>query len=375
MPFLYQTRTIQQHAVPKKRWPVPELSALPKTPNDHIPFEQGKHELALEIPDAKTTITKKEKEIFKKLFALAEAEAKAEQGAEAAVVKESAKEPLSPKHQRIREASVEAQRLHPVGFDATKSQEQQAEQQRQFTAVKRLLESAKADVELWSTLETHVFQKIIQLDLDAEVGAVKANLAAEAEKKNLSKTAKKKKMKDTPAATQPTPARNAFSPNPELATLGTNYPLLLVVAMQQLRTSFPTSQLPFAIVPSIKRIGRSSYALGASTPLYNELISLTWRMYSDFTRIDELLQEMENGGLEFDEQTLNILVGIRVQGNDLRKGKFGANRKALWQMDVMQSGWRKVIAWIPVVREVLVAGAQREARGDEFEGVDFEGGV
>jgi hypothetical protein len=387
MPFLYQTRTIQQHAIQNKRWPIAEQSALPKTPDDHIPFEQAEHAIPLDRTDGKTTITKTEKEVFKRLFALAEAEVKVEKLPETSVGESLGQEvdgihnqPLQVKEQRLRVVSRELRKANPALVDVSHLQEQQAEQEKQFEDIKTLLESAKTDVELWSALDTHLFQKIIQLDLDSKTAPMaskqavaEANITAEADKTKLTKSAKKRLKRDKATATKKPPSpRIASPPSSELVILGTNYPILLVVAMQLLRTNFATSQLPFSILPSVKRIGRSSYALGASTPLYNELISLTWRTYSDFTRINELLQEMDNGGLEFDEDTLKILDEIRVEGKDIRKGKYGANRKAVWETDMMQGGWRKVIAWIPVVKEVLAEGAEREARGEEFEGLEYD---
>jgi hypothetical protein len=146
----------------------------------------------------------------------------------------------------------------------------------------------------------------------------------------------------------------------DLTIIGPNYPTFLTTAIITLRTCFPTSTLSFTMLSKLKSLGRGSYALGASTALYNELIKAIWHTYSDFRYIDELLQEMDNGGLEFDLDTLKILEEIRLEGNRIKNGRYGINRRAVWNTDIIQNGWRKVILWIPVVKERVEADTQRK---------------
>lgn len=153
----------------------------------------------------------------------------------------------------------------------------------------------------------------------------------------------------------------------QLAIIGPNYPSFLLIAIRQLRTHFPTSNLPFQIIPTIKQLGRSSYILGASTPLYNELIAAAWHTWSDFDKIHELLKEMDNGGLEFDENTLDLLHKIRREGEKVLRGKHGEVKRLWWNTDMVRSGWDSVVEWIPLVQERHRDAAVRLANESIYE--------
>ncbi len=74
-----------------------------------------------------------------------------------------------------------------------------------------------------------------------------------------------------------------------------------------------------------------------------------------------LLLEMETAGLEFDEQTLAILDLIRLEGNVMKRGSNErVAQQMLWGTELHQGGWRRVIAWVPVVKGGLRASAARK---------------
>lgn len=151
----------------------------------------------------------------------------------------------------------------------------------------------------------------------------------------------------------------------DAAVLAHNYPHILVAFVDELRDHFPSSHMAFTVLEAVKTLGRQSYILGASTPLYNGVILATWRIRSDFPRINELLLEMENAALEFDFDTQDILHKIRRQGERILKGERGELVKKVWELDSMMSGWTTVVEWIPKVRERLEAEALRKASETE----------
>src|SRR5204862_129062 len=83
---------------------------------------------------------------------------------------------------------------------------------------------------------------------------------------------------------------------PALPIVSAMYPDMLLRTLCILHKHFPMSQLTSQLLPAIKAHGRTSFVLGASTALYNELISFRWRIYSDIPYVLSLLEEMEETG-------------------------------------------------------------------------------
>jgi hypothetical protein len=230
-------------------------------------------------------------------------------------------------------------------------------QEEQFQRIERLLIDAKTDVELWEVLEKEVFSVIENL-----VSGQNAPSAGEAPKTVPTSTrAASTTMKSTLEAETANADKLA-----ELALLGPNYPSLLVTAMRQLRVEFPSSQMFLAILPATKRLGRSSYVLGASTVLYNELIAAIWVTHGDFRQVNELLHEMDNAGLEFDANTLSVVDSIRREGNYGRRGTYGPTLQAVWKSDFIQTSWRRFVIWNGIIQQRLEANALRQANQEEY---------
>ncbi|CAD0107833.1 unnamed protein product [Aureobasidium uvarum] len=130
---------------------------------------------------------------------------------------------------------------------------------------KRLLTAihvASTDTELWEILETNFFREIGLLHLDSPA-PTSATISSE---------------------------RRSF--------LMQVFPFHLIKAASVLRTFFPTSNLILAILPRIKQLGPSAYALAATADLYNQLFAFHFRKFSDVGTCNELLQEMEDNIIE-----------------------------------------------------------------------------
>lgn len=222
--------------------------------------------------------------------------------------------------------------------------------------IEALLAAANTDVELWNVLETELFSPIQLLDLDQKTADLRLMASG---------NPKRAKKKSTEHA-----MINSHRED-HVAIITYIYPIILRTALDHLIQNFPASTLPFSILPRIKRLGRTSYILGASTPLYNEIIDLTAKNYADFHRIDELLQEFDPAGLEFNEETQKILESIERMGRRGMQGRDGVNQKLIWSMDVTSAGWRKVIEWIPAVRERLEQQAVRVAEENARKNADM----
>lgn len=422
--FLYQTRTIQSG-----RWQLSSDHSRDQTP--WIPFEtDSQSTLGQQRPyghQRQSTITNPEREAFRKLFNMViknppnqsselakqsdeELRTRCQQPEATEILENAAKaiRQISPPEAEILERFPE-----PLRYMAAVANQKIQEQQRmrrieeelsvletepivlddpvvklqeaQHAHVEHLLQAARTDHDLWMVLENHVFSVIRRLDLDGK-GVKDSSKSPNPYSNDQNKTtqaaqtirtpSKEKEVKTEALKTADTSSNNQTSnetENPEqLAIIGPNYPSFLLIAIRQLRTHFPASNLPFQIIPTIKQLGRSSYILGASTPLYNELIAATWHTWSDFRKIDELLKEMDNSGLEFDENTLNLLHKIRKEGEKALMGKQGEVKRLWWNTEMIRSGWDSVVEWIPLIQERHRVAAVRLANERDVQREELE---
>jgi hypothetical protein len=213
--------------------------------------------------------------------------------------------------------------------------------------VDKLIRNAPTDRALWQTLDREVFAKVRALDLDndsegpLEVSSARTSSAT-------SKTSSKPKTVHKPDP-----------PTTEARILFQNYPHHLVTAIATLRTEFPSSPLPFSILPTIKRLGRSSHALGATTTLYRHLIRTAWIQQSSYTTINALLTEMDASAIEFDADILALLDAIIKEHNQARGGELGRELSLVFSMEMFVDGLQKIVTWRDVIAERLGMKSER----------------
>ncbi|KAL9094382.1 MAG: hypothetical protein Q9165_003232 [Trypethelium subeluteriae] len=259
-------------------------------------------------------------------------------------------------------------------------------QDMEFARVDKLLASAKTDVELWNILEKHVFARIktLQTSVSSSSSSTSSAASSRAHKERIKSTAthaatlhptdltrrSARSPPQSPTSSSQPPPHQAHQ-DAALALLGPNYSAWLVRALRLLRHDFPSSTLAFSLLPRVKALGVASYALGASTTLYNELVSLHWSGFGDLEGVDALLREMEVGGLDFDAGTLEVLEAI--VGVERRKRRGGEGR-VMWlvaRMDGEERRAKRVVEWRGVVRERLeqdaLMRAEREAEREAME--------
>jgi hypothetical protein len=210
--------------------------------------------------------------------------------------------------------------------------------------VETLMKAARTDFELWEIIEKEVFSLIPKLGLENILEPVEELPVKETKKKkNASKKSKKAKSKGAEEATHEITAANSLDPclpNIEiengispLALYGPLYPSYLLLGLRLLDRSFAKpSPLTLSILPKIKSLGLISQVLGATTQLYNELLRVYRYRYDDYRRILNLLEEMEHSGLDFDEETLEIVHHIRRAQASVRNGEKGPALQALWNL-------------------------------------------
>lgn len=256
------------------------------------------------------------------------------------------------------------------------------ERQAQLRKVEGLLRSAETDFELWNVLEKEIFSTIKKLE---------AAFPQEAKPKTPQRPKRGRPMKEvlptvknlepespveatleapqTPQRGRPKKIRaNADAETtskeqvlPALEIVGPNYPSHCLLALRLLHDKFPTSPLALNILPAIKRAGPTSYVLGATTALYNELLSIHWLMYNDMRAMADLVTEMNEQDVEFSQETLQILELPAWERDAVKTGKRGRSLAALWEMEEMQAAFARLQALRWVVHSKLDQVRRRES--------------
>lgn len=218
---------------------------------------------------------------------------------------------------------------------------QNAEQLR----VETLMRNAETDFALWGVLEAEVFPLIEKLGL----GKVRNNAPKEETEKESTtskkfwKKGKKSKGVEKPAESSVGNKTLVFDKREDgissLELYGPLYPSYLLLALRLLDRSFTKpSPLTLSLLPKIKSLGIISQVLGASTQLYNELITIYWHRRDNFRGVLDLLEEMEQSGLSWDQETLTLVDDMRRLQRAAHRGDRGDTSKALFRFSEFAPG-------------------------------------
>lgn len=221
--------------------------------------------------------------------------------------------------------------------------------------VEAKMRAAETDFALWAVMEEEVFPLIAKLGL-GEAGMERPTTKHGKKSSKIPKSPKTLKLKPSKSQLSSKEKQiSQFEPilyegqvvSP-LAFYGPLYPSYLLLGLRLLDRSFVRpSPLTLSILPKIKSLGLISHVLGATTQLYNELLIIHWYRLDDFRGALNLLSEIEQSGLNFNRETLDIIDDItRMQGRILR-GDRGPVLKALWSLPEFAPGkfgyWQKKI--------------------------------
>ena len=291
-----------------------------RTETDHVPFDASTIDSTKVEPPSLTTVTDREQRAFdrlRKLGTTKTAEQKASQNLEDVLEEAISKIQVDP-------ATNEGQKHNTV---LTKVR------QRELQRVGDLLKGANTDLELWTLLEKHILAPVVALNLEG------------------------------PASDRPKESRRGIlkikiKPK-DREIIMHNFPIHLYNACRTIRASFPTSPLIFAVIPTIRKMGPSAYALGASTKLYNHVIAHAFYKFTDVDQINELLQEMEREVIEADDVTLFLLNNIMSTWQDIRRGSYGEAARVTWETD----RFRRSLAVLDKLRAQLEATVQPQEAG------------
>lgn len=252
--------------------------------------------------------------------------------------------------------AVAARALGLEGKPARSNQPQQEKpvdkykefRQQEQERVEAAMRAAPTDIALWAVMEKEVFSLIPRLGLEERKAPV-----APPPKKKGSKASRKKVVETTSEESK------VVTPAAEPLDINLYFPLYasyLLYGLRLLHHSFAKhSPLACNVLPRIKSLGLVSHVLGGTTPLYNELLRIYWFQYDDFSGVIRLLEEMEESGLELDEETLDVVTDIQqMQARYLFSREQKAQRTPihlLWTMNEFAPG--KFKSWQTRIRDTL----------------------
>lgn len=128
----------------------------------------------------------------------------------------------------------------------------------------------------------------------------------------------------------------------------------------------PASHLGTSLLPYLKSLGPTTFALAASTDLYN-LHLRALRLNGNFQAIIATLEEMEKEVYDFDDKTQDVMNLILQRAKPARTGLYGAGVAALWNGERSRKTTRSINMWSRTISARMQEKALREARAKEEE--------
>lgn len=345
--YLDRETGLESNSYPRKQYPDRDAGpspwssrpkrvfSKPDVEEEHVPFEDAKVAAKVEpAREEKTTLSGEERKAFERLRKLA-------------LPKPPSAEPEATKLSKTVEQSEELpDALDEVLKEAMANIKNQDSSFKRDMAVsemrdkeiKRIVElfkTSRTDVQLWSILDKEVLEPIAALNLDNQ------NDDGVADRGNG-------KAKSTTVSEKVEPK--------DREVVMKNFPFLLSSACRSLRGLFPTSPLILAIIPTIRNMGPSVYALGASTKIYNQNIGFVFDNLSDIDRINDILQEMETEVIEPDAITLKMLDQVMMTWQKIRRGLYGEAARVTWETD----RFRRSLAALAKSRSQIEANINRQ---------------
>ena len=209
--------------------------------------------------------------------------------------------------------------------------------------VLKMLQEAKTDHAIWEVLDAEVFSLIRQYELQTQEVAKQAKTTKP--KRNRGRVSKADKEAAAKAGTQQVPA-SLLHPNSQQkkvqAILSMHYGEYCLAGMRQLRRSYPASPYCMNILPTIKRLGPISHVLGATPDLYNEVLFLRWKEYSDLHGMADLLMEMSNHAIERTHMTLYVLKLVRSSRQRAYASQQNPSMRLWWELTTVRNGMQRL---------------------------------
>ena len=216
-------------------------------------------------------------------------------------------------------------------------------------AIMDMLRGADTDVEVWCILEREAFSLIPYLEREQEteqkarMRKLRRKTKSESTTDSPDPPATKAKTKGPITPRNPKSELTSSLPDTALASIArAHYGSYCLAALRRYRQHFPFTPYALHLLNHIRSLGPISYVLGASTHLYNETIYQRWSQYQDYHGVADLLQEMQNQGLEPDYSTYKLLQHMVWEHWRAFNGEKGEAKKVWHVMRRVQEGRKRV---------------------------------
>ncbi|GAB7322898.1 hypothetical protein MBLNU13_g05445t1 [Cladosporium sp. NU13] len=319
---------------------------------EHIPFEHAAQE-TMSIRDriSTSTMTPMEKKAFENLLSLSPQKAPKDKGRHRDRVDDVLNQAKRSREKQAARDETPMPQMLKAMQDKMKDDRSAAQKvlldqavELDLQQVKKALETAETDIEMWKILHEAVLSRVTRLRLEEPAPAHKQrNRKPRAEKEDKQKSPWPGNVSD------------------ELVIKRT-LPQHLVECQRQLSSTFPSSQLHLSLLPYIKTLGPTTYALATSTKLYNQHMRSLFRSQSNLPQIVHTLEEMDKEVYEYDDKTKDLMDLIKKRGSQARSGVYGAGNLAIWNGERFRKTTRAITYWSRSIEERMQDQALRDAK-------------
>jgi hypothetical protein len=359
---VYRDRNVgeRDYAPPEK----PEGQYQRPQREEHIPFEHAEQETtSIRERIAGSTMTPSEKKAFEELLSLPQQKGSSNVKRRKNNLEDVLDQAVA---QRKRRDLVDSKPPMPEALKKMQENLKHDRNARQRVLldeavgkdIKRVNEAfaaARTDVELWEVLHTKVLSRVKSLGLDQPV--------QQSPKQSLKQQKRNANPEDT--------ALRAETPRwpgdiPDQLVIAEALPQHVVDCQHMLIYDFPATHLGVSLLPYLKSLGPTTFALAASTKLYNNHIRAL-RGGGNFPSIMHTLEEMDKEVYEFNDKTHDLVNWIYKRSFPARQGTYGAGVAALWNGERYRKAVASATRWHNSIAERMQEQALREARAKEEE--------
>ena len=218
--------------------------------------------------------------------------------------------------------------------------------------------AAQTDVELWEVLHEQVLSRVKSLGLDQPF--------QQQSPKQKKGSTKPQDGEGEAAASKAPPQKTWPGKIPDQLVIAESLPQHVVDAQHMLIYDFPATHLGAALLPYLKSLGPTTFALAASTKLYNNHMRAL-RAGGNFPSIMHTLEEMDKEVYEFSDKTHDVVNWIYKRSFPARAGTYGPGIAALWNGERYRKAIGATMRWNRLITERMQEKALREARAKEEE--------
>jgi len=327
---------------------------------EHVPFEHADQETtSIRETIAGSTITPSEKKAFQELLSLPQ-QKRSKQGKgrpnkleevldEAAAQRKKQRDPQPLLPTALKQMQENLKRDRNLAQRTLLDQAVKMDIQR----VNEAFAAAQTDVELWEVLHKKVLSRVKSLGLDQPYPQ--------------SSKQKKRNQKAEGEVSQAEPTPKWPGDIPDQLVIAEALPQHVVDAQHILIYDFPATHLGVSLLPYLKSLGPMTFALAASTKLYNNHMRAL-RGGGNFPSIMHTLEEMDKEVYDFNDKTHDLVNWIYKRSFPARNGTYGAGVAAVWNGERYRKAFKATLHWKNLIAERMQEKALREARAKEDEG-------